>query len=140
MLRELQIKNLDLAALAKEREIGEPKSPELEKKPERIFLPKVRDPIRLKPGPARHLLVRIRDEAHRFAIAYHRNLRQKLASRSVLLEIPGIGENKKRSLLKHFGSLIRVRQADLDQLRSAPGISEADAARILEFLNAQVII
>jgi len=136
VLTELKIKNLELAALAKEREMAAAKSPDLEKKPERIYLPRVRDPIRLKPGPAQNLLVRIRDEAHRFALAYHRKLRQKLTRGSLLLEIPGIGEKKKRALLKHFGSLKRIREASLEQISSAPGISEKDAERIFSFFRS----
>jgi len=135
--QELGIKHLEIVSLAKEREIGEPMSAELKKKPERIFLPGVKDPIRIKSEPALHLLQRIRDEAHRFALTYHKKLRQKALSQSALMDIPGIGEKKKRALLKHFGSLKQIRNATLEELKSTPGISSKDAERVFNFFRTQ---
>lgn len=130
-LRELGIGELELAGLAKDREQGDPRSDQLQKKGERIYLPGVKEPVRLKPGTHGLVLVqRVRDEAHRFAIAYHQKLRGHKIQRSSLEAVPGIGSKKAASLLKHFRGLDRLRAATLEELASAPGISKADAERI----------
>jgi len=131
VLEELQIRDIELISLAKETHQDK------NKKPERVYLPGVKDPILLKPGPAKHLIMRIRDEAHRFAISYHLKLRKKLSTQSLLLKIPGIGEKKKRALLKHFGSLKRVQTATLEELKSLPLLSERDAEKLFKFFRAQ---
>jgi len=71
------------------------------------------------------VLQQLRDEAHRFAISFHRNRRRRLTLRSALSEIPGIGPGRQRQLLRHFGSVKRVREASLAELAAAPGISPA---------------
>ncbi len=89
-------------------------------KDERIFLPGRKNPIVLRPtSPATHLVQRIRDEAHRFALTYHRNLRGKALLSSELDRIAGIGTIRRKRLLKQFGSLQRVATATDDELRSA---------------------
>jgi excinuclease ABC subunit C len=93
-------------------------------------------PIRL-PGnsPALHLIQRLRDEAHRFANAYHQKLRKRRIQESVLDEFPGLGEKRKRTLLQHFGSIQRLRQATVEEIASVPGIGPNTAAALREFLN-----
>jgi len=81
-----------------------------------------------------YLVQRIRDEAHRFAIGYHRRLRRKSALVSELEEIPGIGARRRQALLKHFGALDRIRQASLDELAAVPGMTQAAARQIKENL------
>ena len=89
-------------------------------KEERIFLPGRKNPIVLRPtSPATHLVQRIRDEAHRFAVTYHRNLRGKALLSSELDQIPGIGKIRRNRLLKQFGSLPQIASATDEQLRSA---------------------
>ena len=89
-------------------------------KDERIFLPGRKNPIVLRPtSPATHLVQRIRDEAHRFAITYHRNLRGKALLSSELDQIPGIGKIRRSRLLKQFGSLPQIASATDEQLKSA---------------------
>jgi excinuclease ABC subunit C len=83
------------------------------------------------------MLQRIRDEAHRFAISYHRKLRGKETLQSVLDEIPGIGRVKRRSLLAQFGSAEAVGKASPAELTRVPGIGPADARRIVEFFLAR---
>jgi excinuclease ABC subunit C len=68
-------------------------------------------------------LARIRDEAHRFAITHNRKRRSKATLRTTLTGIPGVGPTRARALLKHFGSVTKVREATLDELQEAPGIS-----------------
>jgi excinuclease ABC subunit C len=80
------------------------------------------------------LLQRIRDEAHRFAITFQRNKQRGSLISSVLDEIPNLGEKRKKELLKHFGSVKKLRQAPLDEIAACPGIGEKMAARIFEHL------
>ena len=78
----------------------------------------------LKPGTGElHLLQRVRDEAHRFAITYHRQLRGKKNLKSGLLDIPGVGPKRARDLLRAFGSLKNVREADVEAIQALPGFT-----------------
>ena len=133
VLSELGIEQVAVVSLAKEREIKSEQG--AEKKPERVYLPGIKDPIRIKSSPALLLLTRIRDEAHRFALSYHRRLRRKFATRSVLLEIPGIGEKKQKALLRHFGSLKKIQESSIEELSRVPGISRRDAQEIIRFFS-----
>jgi len=81
------------------------------------------------------LLQRVRDEAHRFAISYHRKLHAKAAIHSRLDEIPGIGPKRKKALLKHFGSIKRIRSAGLEEIASVSGFNRDLAERVLEHLG-----
>jgi excinuclease ABC subunit C len=108
----------------------------LAKEFEHVFIPEVSSPIILPTAsPAMHLLQRIRDEAHRFAISYHRKLRSGEIEHSLLDEIPGIGPKRKQNLLKHFGSLEQVKKADVDEIAQVKGISSNLALVIYEFLQ-----
>ncbi len=77
-----------------------------------------------------YLLQRIRDEAHRFAITHHRNRRSKSMVESLLDDVPGLGEVRRRTLLKHFGSLKKLREAEVDDIALVPGIGPRTAAAI----------
>jgi len=77
---------------------------------------------------------RIRDEAHRFAISYHRSMRAKDSTRSLLDDIPGIGPRRRQALLKHFGSLEGIRSASLEELAAVPGMNRAAATKLQEYL------
>jgi len=123
VLDELGLHDLPLAGLAKERE--------------ELFLPGRSDPIVLPPtSSALYLVQRLRDEAHRFAITYHRDLRAKRTVRSAFDDLPGVGPKRKRELLKVFGSVKRVRDAPVEQIAAVPGISRALAERIKATLEA----
>ncbi|MCS7221293.1 MAG: excinuclease ABC subunit UvrC [Anaerolineae bacterium] len=103
----------------------------LAKQHEEIFLPGQPDPVVLPRGSeALHLMQRIRDEAHRFAITHQRARRQKSALVSILDEIPGIGPRRRQALLKRFGSLEAIRQASLEELAAVPGMTRAAAERL----------
>lgn len=85
-------------------------------------------------SPALHLIQRLRDEAHRFANAYHQKLRQRRIQESVLDELPGLGPKRKQALLRRFGSLARLRQASVAEIATVPGVGPMLAERIHRFL------
>jgi excinuclease ABC subunit C len=134
---------VDVISLAKERDEDEsrPGPARVRRsgglKAERVFLPNRKDPIVMLPSSRALLaLQRIRDESHRFAIEFQRVLRSKLNLTSVLEELPGIGPTKRRSLLRHLGSLRGVRSASEAELAAVPGVSARDAARLVRFFSA----
>jgi excinuclease ABC subunit C len=107
----------------------------LAKQEEEIFTVGRPDSIRLPSGSeALFLVQRIRDEAHRFAVTYHRQLRAKDSTRSLLDDIPGIGPKRRQALLKQFGSLDGIRKASLDDLAAVPGMNRAAAEKLAEYL------
>ncbi len=130
------------AALSALEDLGmEDKQPiiGLAKKFEHIFLPGQSDPIILSNRDAvLHLIQRIRNEAHRFAVAYHRKLREKRTTMSVLDYIPDIGPKRKQSLIQHFGSIDRIREASIDELRSVKGITQKIAEDIHKHLRSSL--
>lgn len=110
----------------------------LAKRNEEIFRPGFADPVLLpRNSKALHLLQRIRDEAHRFALTYHRGVRGKTMKASVLNEIPGIGARRKKSLMKQFGTVEKIRQASADELASAPGMTRAAAESVRSYFGSQ---
>jgi len=130
----------ELISLAKERDDESP-SPRVRRagglKAERVFLPGRKDPVSLPPSSRGLLLLqRVRDEAHRFAIEFQRELRSKRHLASVLEELPGIGPGKRRALLRQLGSLRAVREASPAQLAAVPGIGVREAEAIGRFLAA----
>ncbi|MCY3552438.1 MAG: excinuclease ABC subunit UvrC [Candidatus Poribacteria bacterium] len=107
----------------------------LAKRIEEIFVPGKSDAIVLREdNPTLHMIQRLRDEAHRFAVTYHRQLRQKSLSESVLDEIPNLGPKRKQALLRHFGSIEAIREASLDGLLSVKGIPRSVAENIRKHL------
>jgi len=123
-LEELGVDGPSLAALAKRLE--------------EVFLPGRDEPVLLPRGSeALFLLQRIRDEAHRFAVRYHRTVRGRRMTESAFDEVPGVGPARRQALLAHFGTLERVRAASVDELTAVEGISHALAETIAEHLGAQ---
>ncbi len=103
---------------------------------ERIYLPGQSEPLELDESSRESLfLQRVRDEAHRFANQFHRELRRKKALTSGLEEIPGVGIRRRKSLLAHFGSLKAVRNATIEEIAAVPGMTEATAIATHEFLK-----
>ncbi len=103
----------------------------LAKKREEIFLPGRDAPVLLPTtSPALYLMQRLRDEAHRFAITYHRSLRARAATHSAFDDMPGVGPKRRAALLRVFGSAKRIREAPVEQVAAVPGIGAALAARI----------
>jgi excinuclease ABC subunit C len=122
ILNEFNLNHIPSAGLAKEHEL--------------IFLPGHGEPLALpRNAPALHLLQRIRDEAHRFAITHHRKRRGKATVRSVLDDVSGVGETRKRNLLKQFGSIKRMKSASVEELAAVPDMTRAVAERLQEYLN-----
>jgi excinuclease ABC subunit C len=121
VLRELGIEGVNLIALAKQEE--------------EIFVPGRPDALRLsRNSEALHLLQRIRDEAHRFGLTYHRSLRAKRGLASQLDAIPGIGPHRRRALLVRFGSLDNIRAASVEELLTVPGMTRHAAQKLKEML------
>lgn len=115
--------------------LGVAKGPDRDAGRERFFMPG-REPFSLDPrDPVLYLVQRLRDEAHRFAIATHRGRRAKEVTRSVLDQVPGIGGTRKRALLQHFGSARAVTQAGLLDLEQVPGINKAVARAIYDHFH-----
>lgn len=136
VFRELGITEVDLVGLAKMRTEQDPFAEEVEHSAERVFLPGRKNPVVLKPNStALFLLQRVRDEAHRFAITYHRLLRAKERLGSPLDTVPGVGPTRRKALLRHFGSLKRVREASAEELTQVSGITPTIAKAIQEQLN-----
>jgi len=99
---------------------------------EHIYLPDKKDPIKLpRNSGILHLIQNIRDEAHRFAIYYHRHLRDRRGSHSELDDIKGVGQSRKRDLLKHFGNIANIKKARLDDLIEVKSIDKRIAKSIL---------
>ena len=109
----------------------------LAKRLEEVYLPHTSDPIIFpRHSEALYLFQRIRDEAHRFAITFHRSKRSKMMLESLLDEIPGLGEVRRKALLEVFGSVTAIRKADLPQLAAVPGIGEKMAEIIVTTLSS----
>ncbi len=120
-LAQLGIRDLPVVGLAKQMED--------------IYTPECLQPIRLpRNSPALHLIQRLRDEAHRFANAYHQKLRKRRIQESVLDEFPGLGEKRKAALLQQFGSIQRLRQAGAEEIANVRGIGLKMATALKEFL------
>jgi excinuclease ABC subunit C len=122
--RELGLDSVPIASLAKENEA--------------IFIPGEPQPVYIaKDSPALHILQRARDEAHRFAISYHRRLRHKEVVTSALDDIPGIGLRRKKALLRKFGSIEAIKEASSEELSQTEGITLALAKKVKEELVKQ---
>jgi excinuclease ABC subunit C len=121
--------SFDLIGIAK-------KDPERGEAEDKVYKPGRKNPVNLKKDPDVLLfLQRIRDEAHRSVITYHRKRRMTSYRRSVLDEIPGIGERRKASLLKHFGSLKRIKAASVEEIAAVPGMTRRAAQAVFEALR-----
>ncbi len=124
VMRRLGVDDIPTFALAKEEEL--------------LFTESRSEPIVLpKNSPSLYLVQRVRDEAHRFAVSYHRRLRGKRAYKSILDEVPGIGPKRKKALLKAFGSLKGIREASLEELIQVEGMTRPAAENLLEYLGVK---
>ena len=137
VLREFNLLDqIDVVSLAKQHVLNDGREQTVVKSEERVFIPNRKDPIVLpKNSTALFLLVRIRDEAHRFAITYNRELRKRARLRSAIDDIEGIGPVKRRALLRHFGSLRRIREATVEDIAQVKGMNRDLAAKIRAHLD-----
>jgi excinuclease ABC subunit C len=134
------IQGIDAIGLAKMRVHAAARSAEIERSEERIFIPGRSNPIILKRNSnALFLLQRVRDEAHRFAINYHKKLRSKQTLYSALDRVPGIGAARKRTLLRAFGSIKAIEQASVDDLLKVPSMNEKIARQIWQTLHSTAL-
>lgn len=138
IVEELGLRDrLPVVSLAKSRVQGDGKDATVERSEERVFLPGRKNPVKLRQdGAPLRLLAAIRDEAHRFAIEYHRNLREHEAVHSRLRDIPGVGPRRERQLLTRFGSLAGIYQASQEELAALPGIGPQLAREIKTALHS----
>ncbi|MDD3580350.1 MAG: excinuclease ABC subunit UvrC [Desulfobacca sp.] len=103
---------------------------------DRLYLPGRKNPLFLPPGsPGLLLLMHLRDEAHRFAVSYHRQQARQEALQSVLRQVPGIGPQRQKNLLSRFADLTALRQASLEDLLAVPGLTRPVAQALLDFFN-----
>jgi excinuclease ABC subunit C len=127
------------AAQAALRELGVVDIPVcgLAKRLEEVWLPDQEDPVIMaRSSEGLYLLQRVRDEAHRFAITHHRSRRSKTMVESILDDVPGLGEVRRRTLVKHFGSLKKLRLAEVDEIAQVPGIGPRTASAIKDAVAA----
>ncbi len=126
------------SAIAAMREVGADSIPvaALAKREEELWLPGFDEPVVLPAGSASlYLVKRVRDEAHRFAITYHRELRAKAMTASVLDDIPGLGPKRRKALIKAFGSVKRLRDASAEDIAAVPGIPREIANEIVAVMG-----
>ena len=110
----------------------------LAKRLEEVWVPGDPDPVILpRNSEGLYLLQRVRDEAHRFAISYHRSKRSKRMTASALDTVRGLGEARRKALVSHFGSVARLREASVEEITEVPGIGATTAAAVLEALGAE---
>ena len=109
----------------------------LAKRLEEVWVPGEEDPVILpRTSESLYLLQRIRDEAHRFAITFHRSKRSRRMTASALDGVKGLGESRRKALVTHFGSVARLREADVEEITAVPGIGKATAQAVLDALHA----
>lgn len=133
---ELGVDRVDIIALAKSKKKAKGHSDSTHSLDERVFISNDADPIVPdQDSPELKLLVNIRDEAHRFALAYHKKLRKGQYYKSPLDKIAGIGQVKKRNLLKHFGDIQKIRKASLDELGKVKSITSKDTKIIYNYFQ-----
>ena len=129
--------NIDVAGIAKAKsDMSLSKKPGIRRDVDRIYLPDKKQPVYLEPFmPSTHLLQKIRDEVHRFAITYHRKLRSKRMLESPLEKINGIGKARRLMLLKHFRSIDAIRKASVEEIAGVKGINKKVAGDIKKGLR-----
>jgi len=142
VIEDLEIAGrIDIAGIAKSRVKANVRGRVVERSEERFFLPGRKNPVILRRGSAAlFLLERLRDEAHRFAITHHRKVRSKSQLKSSLDDIPGVGPRRQRALLKHFGSLKKIKAASLAELQAMPGLPRSIAEQVYRYFHPEANI
>jgi excinuclease ABC subunit C len=136
LLQEIGIDSIPCAALAKGRVRSEVAEKEIQRSDERVFLPGRKNPVILKQNSsALLLLARIRDEAHRFAITYHKTVRGKETIGSQLSHVPGVGPKRMKALLRRFGSTKKLAAAEQEEIAKVEGMTKIAAADVWRFFH-----
>ncbi|MGZ3534490.1 MAG: excinuclease ABC subunit UvrC [Thermodesulfobacteriota bacterium] len=136
VFKELKVEEIDLISLAKERPLEKSRFSRLRKSEEKVFHPHIKEPILLgRRSGLLQFLDRIRDEAHRFAISYHKKVRGRESIKSELEEIPGIGRVRQKELLKFFGTVERIKEVTEEELAKAPKMNSKSAQRVYQFYH-----
>jgi excinuclease ABC subunit C len=136
ILEEIGRKDIPVVGLAKARTESNFQAQEVSSTEERFFLPGRQNPVTFRSNSeALHILVGIRDEAHRFAITYHRKLRENTSLESELDFVVGLGEKRKRTLLSHFSGVQELKEADPEEIAQLKGFNRVLAERVLLQLN-----
>jgi excinuclease ABC subunit C len=136
ILDEIGRRDIPVVGLAKARTESNFQAAEVSSTEERFFLPGRQNPVIFRPNSdAHHILVGIRDEAHRFAITYHRKLRENTTLQSELDFVVGLGEKRKHALLTRFNSVQEIKEADPEEIAKLKGFNRVLAERILLQLN-----
>jgi excinuclease ABC subunit C len=122
VMQELELTEIPIVGLAKQNE--------------ELFLPGQPEPVLLpRTSQSLYLVQRVRDEAHRFAVTYHRKIRGKSGLRSQLEDVPGVGPTRKKALLRQFGSLKAMRAASIDELAAVPGMTRSAATALKQAIG-----
>ena len=137
VLDKLSIQEVSVIGLAKETPVFPARaSSPVRRDRDRVYLPNRKNPLYLEQHPkSLFLLQRVRDEAHRFAVTYHRNIKEKEDFSSVLDSIPGIGRTRKTALLTYFMDMGKIEQASREELAKVPGIGDNAACKIFEYFH-----
>ncbi|MCB0309434.1 MAG: excinuclease ABC subunit UvrC [Bdellovibrionales bacterium] len=134
VLKDLNIEGIDVMSIAKEKELKTRSGKKYS--PERFFFPGRKNAIVLEASSKiLHLLMRVRDEAHRFGITRHRQSRKKSTLQSILARIPGVGPTRQKRLLTHFGSIKNIQTAKLEELEKVPGLHRDVARAVYDFFR-----
>jgi excinuclease ABC subunit C len=136
VFKELKIKEVDLISLSKKKVVEGSRVLRLRKTEEKVFHPQYKEPFILgRHSSILHLLDRIRDEAHRFAITYHKKVRKRETIKSILGEIPGVGKIRQKELLKFFGSVEKIKEATEEELARTPKMNRKSAEIVYHFFR-----
>jgi excinuclease ABC subunit C len=132
VMHEIGLGRLPLAAIAKGKTLADGR-----REDDKVFIPNRKNPVSFGRHSGAYLLLqRVRDEAHRFAVGFHKKLRSKAHFRSILDEIPGVGAMRKKALLDHFGSLTRIKTASVKELSVVASINRSAAQAVYDFFHA----
>jgi len=133
VLHDLGLKGIDVIGIAKAKTLQNGLRTE-----DHVYLPRRKNPVYLSKWPAALFLLQgVRDEAHRFAISYYRKLKGEKDLQSILDNIPGIGQNRKKALLTFFGDTQKIKSASIETLQGVDGIGLQMARKIFTFLKEE---
>jgi excinuclease ABC subunit C len=138
LFRDLGIDTVDIVGLAKEKRTSQTAG--IKKEEDRVYIPHRKEPVYISRWPPVHfLLQQVRDEAHRFALIYHHTLKEKKDFHSILDNVPGLGNAKKKALLAHFGDIKKIEAASPEELRNVKGVGKHLGELIHAYLRSKAV-